>query len=114
VASTLNNLGLVRQRLGEPDLAVELYERALGIKEAVYGPDHPRVAGTLNNLAVARQELGEHAVANELFERALRMAEAAYGPDDPRSKQARRLLDAVSQRRRRRFRRRLRSDPGSR
>jgi tetratricopeptide (TPR) repeat protein len=98
VAATLTNLGIARQALGETAAAVELYDRALRIDEAAYGPDHPQVAITLTNLGIARRELGETAAAVELLERALRIFEAAYGPDHPHAKHVRRLLEAAPQR----------------
>ncbi len=36
--------------------AMPLYERALGIYEAHYGPEHPEVAHTLTDLAVLHLE----------------------------------------------------------
>ena len=41
---------------GEYDKAQPLYERALAIWEAAYGPNHPDVAHTLTDLAVLHLE----------------------------------------------------------
>ena len=63
--------------------ADDLLVRALAIKEAAYGPDHPSVAVTLTNLGLVRQDLGDHAGAVEAHQRALAIKEAAYRPDHP-------------------------------
>ncbi len=58
-----------------------LFERALAIDEAAYGPDHTAVATRLNNLASVLRDQGDLAGARSRFERALAIDEAAYGPD---------------------------------
>jgi tetratricopeptide (TPR) repeat protein len=63
--------------------ARQLFERALAIDEAAYGPHHPEVATDVNNLASVLRELGDLAGARRLFERALAIDEAAYGPHHP-------------------------------
>ncbi len=67
----------------QPAAALPLFERALAIAEAVYGPDHPVVATRLNNQALALNTLGRAGQALPLFERALAIDEAVYGPDHP-------------------------------
>jgi tetratricopeptide (TPR) repeat protein len=79
----LDRAGTYLQSRGEPTSARPLFERALSIAEAAYGPDHPTVATALNNLALVLRDLGEPASARPLGERALGIAEAAYGPDHP-------------------------------
>jgi hypothetical protein len=68
---------------GQPAAALPLFQRALAIAEAVYGPDHPVVSTDLNNLASALRDLGRAGEALPLFQRALAIAEAVYGPDHP-------------------------------
>ena len=58
-------------------------ERALAIREAVYGPDHLEVAKTLGNLGVVQRELGDLPAARATLERVLAIFQAAYGPDHP-------------------------------
>ncbi|MCK9921445.1 tetratricopeptide repeat protein, partial [Frankia sp. AgPm24] len=65
--------------LGRVGEALRLFERALAIGEAVYGPDHPVVAIRLNNQALALRDLGRVGEALRLFERALAIGEAVYG-----------------------------------
>ncbi len=68
---------------GRPAAALPLFERALAIDEAVYGPDHPDVAADLNNQAEALRTLGRATDALPLYARALAIDEAVYGPDHP-------------------------------
>ncbi|TQM82327.1 Tfp pilus assembly protein PilF [Saccharothrix saharensis] len=68
---------------GRPGDAHPLFERALGITEATYGPDHPTVATRLNNLGGALRDLGRPGDAQPLYERALGIDEATYGPEHP-------------------------------
>jgi tetratricopeptide (TPR) repeat protein len=70
----------VHGQLGE---ARPLFERALAITEAAYGPHHPTVATRLNNLAGALRDLGQPSEARPLYERALAIDEATYGPHHP-------------------------------
>ncbi|NKE58605.1 tetratricopeptide repeat protein [Lentzea sp. PSKA42] len=64
--------------------ALPLFERALAIFEATYGPDHVSVATTLNNFGTALNDLGRAGEAKPLLERAVSINEAAHGPDHPR------------------------------
>jgi Tfp pilus assembly protein PilF len=50
VASTLTNLGVVQERLGELDAARANTSRALGIFERRLGADHPYTQQTRANL----------------------------------------------------------------
>jgi tetratricopeptide (TPR) repeat protein len=85
------------QVLGQPATAQPLFERALRITEATYGPDHPTVATRLNNLAGALRDLGKPDQAQPLFERALRITEATYGPDHPHTATIQRNLKALNE-----------------
>ncbi|MFD9741457.1 FxSxx-COOH system tetratricopeptide repeat protein [Umezawaea sp. NPDC059074] len=68
---------------GQPVDARILFERALAIDEATYGPVHPIVATALSNLGGAVRDLGQPADAKPLYERALAIDEVTYGPDHP-------------------------------
>jgi tetratricopeptide (TPR) repeat protein len=75
-----------RAQLGELpllDAARVTQQRALAIKEAVYGPEHPEVARTLTNLGSVQQQLGEFEAARVTQQRALAIQEAVYGPEHP-------------------------------
>jgi len=80
----LNELGYHQQMLGSYGEARENFERALGLFEAVYSPDDPRVAIVVNNLGGVLQDLGDLKGARESFDRALEIGQGAYGPDHPK------------------------------
>ncbi|MCK5012936.1 MAG: tetratricopeptide repeat protein, partial [Candidatus Omnitrophica bacterium] len=55
----LNQIGLYLQNRAHFTEAKEMYERALAIGEATYGPDHPTIAIRVNNLGGVLQDLGD-------------------------------------------------------
>jgi tetratricopeptide (TPR) repeat protein len=59
-----------------------LFERALAMRERVFGSEHSAVASSLNQLATLLQYDGDLAAARLLFERALAIYEKADGPED--------------------------------
>ena len=63
--------------------AQALFERAIAIRESVFGPGHPLTAYSLNNLAVLLKDCGNLKGARPLFERALAIWEKALGPAHP-------------------------------
>ena len=73
---------MLRDR-GDPAAAQPLFERAVAIGEASYGPDHPNLPSPCSNLGVALRDRGDLAAAQPLLERALAIGETAYGPDHP-------------------------------
>jgi tetratricopeptide (TPR) repeat protein len=75
--------GSALQHAGDLGAARPWYERALGVRERVLGPDHPDTAASLNNLAILLRAQGELAAARPLFERALEINERVLGPDHP-------------------------------
>jgi tetratricopeptide (TPR) repeat protein len=62
--------------------ARSLFERALAIREKLFGPEHPETATSLNSLAGVVQSQGDLAVARALYERALGIRENVLGPED--------------------------------
>jgi len=82
-ATLLNNLGSYFHSIAAYDDARALYERALRIDEAAFGPDHPNVAPDVNNLGMVVKDQGDLPAARTYLERALRIEEAAFGPDHP-------------------------------
>ena len=65
------------------DQAEPLFRRALAIREAALGPDHPNTGKSLGNLAGVLQAKGDYDAAESLFRRALAINEAALEPDHP-------------------------------
>ncbi len=62
-------------------VAEPLYRRALAIREATLGPDHPDVAVSLNDLAGQLEATNRLHEAEEKYRRALAIRIAAHGPD---------------------------------
>jgi hypothetical protein len=67
VADLLDRAGTYLQVHARPSEARPLFERALRIDEASYGPDHPIVAMRLNNLALLLRDLGDPASARRCW-----------------------------------------------
>ncbi|HXM56740.1 MAG TPA: tetratricopeptide repeat protein [Candidatus Dormibacteraeota bacterium] len=78
-------VGRVLRGAGDRTAARPWYERALGIRERVLGPDHLDTADALNDLGEVLYDHGVLAAARPLFERALAIREKVLGPDDPRT-----------------------------
>jgi len=79
----LNQTGLYLKGRAQFTEAKEMFERALSIDEASYGPDHPQVAIDVNNLGGVLQDLGDLEGAKKMYERALAIDESRYGPNHP-------------------------------
>jgi tetratricopeptide (TPR) repeat protein len=63
--------------------ARQLYERALAILEAHFGPDHPNTALSLDSLGNVLHDLGDLPAARDYHERALAILEAQLGLNHP-------------------------------
>jgi Tfp pilus assembly protein PilF len=79
----LVQLGIYLAASAQSRAALSVLERALAIKEAAYGPNHPEVAIALINLGIVQRDLGELPAARTTLERALAIKETAYGPNHP-------------------------------
>jgi tetratricopeptide (TPR) repeat protein len=67
--------------MGDYAGARPLMERALAIRTAALGPDHPDTARSMNYLATLLNDLEEYAAARPLLERALAIRETVLGTD---------------------------------
>ena len=95
VAYVLSTLGFLLQGQGELDDARCAHERALGIYEARFPPDHYGERGvldsdigrdigrSLNNLGFVHYRQGDLSGARDYLEGALCINETAFGPNDP-------------------------------
>jgi tetratricopeptide (TPR) repeat protein len=83
VATLLSDAGLYLWQRADHSQARALHERALSIREARLGADHPDTAQSLSNLAGVLRDQGDLKGARRLFERALAIYEARLGPDHP-------------------------------
>lgn len=75
----MRNLSNSYKSTGKPEKAKALLTRALAIREATLGPDHPQVATTLNNLASVTGNMGDYEDAMKLQSRSLAIQEKALG-----------------------------------
>jgi serine/threonine-protein kinase len=82
VADVLDTLGNARVSSHTGTGRAE-FERALAIKERVYGPDHPEVARALVHVAMAYDFETKYDEARKRKERALAIIERALGPEHP-------------------------------
>jgi eukaryotic-like serine/threonine-protein kinase len=82
-ASIRATLGTTYWYLGDYPQAILQYERALALREAKLGPDHPDTLISRNNLANAYLSPGRTAEAMRLHEQTLKQREAKLGPDHP-------------------------------
>ena len=83
MAWTLNDLALTYLDQGKYSEAEGLFERALAIREKVFGSGHPFVAQTLNNLGRVHAAQRKYSEAEELFKRALAIREQTLGEGHP-------------------------------
>ncbi|MFZ6184483.1 tetratricopeptide repeat protein [Nannocystis pusilla] len=74
-------LGTVYRLRGDLDAAREHSERALALREALLGAEHPDVARSLNTLGNVALARGEYEQAVRYHERALAIRGKAYGVD---------------------------------
>ena len=80
---SLNNLGELARRRGKQDEAERFFQRAVAVKEAGLGRDHPDVATSLNNLAQVYLARHRAADAVVLLERSIAIQEKALDPEHP-------------------------------
>lgn len=73
---------LFKREGNNPELEA-LARRALSIREAAQGPNHPDLARSLHILGAALFNAGRYREARPLHARALKIREAAFGPDHP-------------------------------
>ena len=63
--------------------AVLLFQRALELREAAFGPHHPEVAAAIHGLADNYSLQGDYGRAVKLYEHALSLREASLGKEHP-------------------------------
>ncbi|HEX6898662.1 MAG TPA: FxSxx-COOH system tetratricopeptide repeat protein [Thermoanaerobaculia bacterium] len=82
-ARLCNELGFHLLLIGNYSGAREFAERALLIREKVWGPEHTDTVRSLNRLGVVLYNQGDSAKAREHFERVLDLRRKVLGPDHP-------------------------------
>ncbi len=71
VGASLNDIATACFHQGKLPRAKELYERALALHEARFGPDHPQTANVLANLSALHRLQTNYSDALQLLERAV-------------------------------------------
>ncbi|HEY0137411.1 MAG TPA: tetratricopeptide repeat protein, partial [Nannocystis sp.] len=84
IARVLNNLASTIGNLGKLPEALELLQRALEIRTANLGPDHPDIAFVLSTIGGSHALLGDAAAAEQAQRRALAIWRAALPPGHER------------------------------
>lgn len=82
-AIAYNNLGILRQRNGQPDQAESYYRSAISMLERTAPNDKVRLAGPLLNLATALTEKQQYAAARKLLLRLLEIRQQLQGSQSP-------------------------------
>ena len=80
-ADILDDFGEIRANQGRFDEAQALFEQAVTVAEAEYGPTHPALAESLANLGVVQQFRGDALAAAPYLERAVAILENDDGGD---------------------------------
>jgi tetratricopeptide (TPR) repeat protein len=75
--------GSLAATAGHPLDAERHHRRSLELREAFFGPDHPRVAASLSNLGRALRDLGRNDEAIEALRRSLEIKEKTQGAEHP-------------------------------
>ncbi len=81
VAAINNHLGVVLWNKGELDDVAPIWERALELRRARLGDEHPEVGETMNNLAVLYDNTGRAEEAEPLYRQALALQRELLGPE---------------------------------
>jgi tetratricopeptide (TPR) repeat protein len=89
-ANLLEPTARLMNKLGDYCVSKALYaearpllERALAIREQLFGTEHPDTVRNINSLIVLRQAEGDIAQARALSERSLALCERVFGPEHP-------------------------------
>ncbi|MCA9714055.1 MAG: serine/threonine protein kinase, partial [Myxococcales bacterium] len=82
-AGRLTSRSIIEERAGEHAEAKALAERALALREAALGPEHPLVASALIDLANAQKAMADYAGAQATYERALAIRRVTSGEHHP-------------------------------
>ena len=82
-APIYNQLGWIKDELGEYQKAITFYEKALEIYTKTLPPKHPNFGTLYNNIGLAYYNLSEYLKALSSLERALKIKQKSRHPDHP-------------------------------
>lgn len=83
LATTLNNLALVKRAQGDDAAAEALFQETLGVLRAAFGESHIYVAAVLESIGSLEQRAGRYREADSLMTTALEMRRAIVGDRHP-------------------------------
>ena len=83
IAALSANLAFIYQTQGVNRKAEEAYEKALKIREKIWGQENPDTATAYNNLAVVYRAQGDYEKAKGFYEKALKIREKVLGQEHP-------------------------------
>jgi len=83
LARLLYMVGALDGEQGHSAESLASYQKALAIRERIFGPDSSEVAGTLKELAVTYADLGRYADSEKAARRAVATGEKILGPIHP-------------------------------
>ncbi|CAF1396031.1 unnamed protein product, partial [Rotaria sordida] len=76
-------IGLMKDKQGQYNVAIEFYEKSLDINEKILPPNHPSLATSYNNIASVHKNMGDYSKALEFYEKALKIDEKTLPPNHP-------------------------------
>ncbi len=83
-AQAYNQLGLVYWASGNWDLSLEYQQKALDIRQSLYGEGHPEVAASYNDMGLVYSTQENYQKALTFYQKARRIYEQAYGNNHPK------------------------------
>jgi len=82
-ARDLDNFAGLYKKTGKYGKALELYEKALQIREKILGVEHARTADTYDNIGGVYDDMGNYNLALEYFDKAKAIREKILGAEHP-------------------------------
>lgn len=83
LASLANNLSIIYQNLGQPEIALEYQKQSLATFEAVLDKNHPSLATAYNNLSQIYKDLGQLEMALEFQKKSADILEPILDTNHP-------------------------------
>ncbi len=80
LANTMTSIAIGQARRGDHREALRLHQRALELREEVYGKSHPEIAESLNFLGAAYYQLQRYDESEAAFRRAIEVRKRELGP----------------------------------
>jgi len=81
LANTMTGIAVDQARRGNHQEALRLHQRALELREEVYGKSHPQIAETLNFLGASYYQLQRYDESEAAFRRAIEVRKRELGPE---------------------------------